>query len=349
MLADRLRIAGTHVHRDGAQPPGAREDRRLNLQAGRQPRARDAVSGGNGRARAERHHDRRLARRAWLLGVLGHGVGRRRVEFVKERVRGGRAGPFASPHDLAALMVDHEREVLVLALPADLVDANVVEIVQAAGIELVVADALDDPPDRVPVDPQHPLDRRLVSPRRQPRDQTLEIARELGARPGERDALRARPMLRAPQAPATAMDLKPPDPEIKMPPDRVLRPRVLTRPRRVPALGADQPPASQRHLDHDNIGLEANLPDPHPRQTQKPGKCRRDAHAVPPCKPLTLDSQQPAGEGGGRVPNQRATCENYLRPAKTCSRGKSRRHHHHIDAGRPTFWRRSTCTSDPRI
>ena len=29
-----------------------------------------------------------------------------------------------------------------------------------------------------------------------------------------------------------------------------------------------------------------------------------------PCKPLTLDSQQPAGEGGGRVPNQRATCEN---------------------------------------
>ena len=112
-------------------------------------------------------------------------------------------------------MVDHEREVLVLALPADLVDPDLVEIVQAAGIELVVADALDDPPDRVPVDPQHPLDRRLVGPRRQPRDQALEVARELRARPGERDALGPRPVPRAPQPPATAMDLQPPDPEIK--------------------------------------------------------------------------------------------------------------------------------------
>ena len=65
-------------------------------------------------------------------------------------------------------MVDHEREVLVLALPADLVDADLVEIVQPAGIELGIAHALDDPPDRVPVDPQHPLDRRLVRPGRQP-------------------------------------------------------------------------------------------------------------------------------------------------------------------------------------
>jgi transposase len=57
------------------------------------------------------------------------------------------------------------------------------------------------------------------------------------------------------------VDLKPPDPEIEMPPDRVHRPLVLARPRRVPALRADQPPAAQRHLDHHPIGLEANLPE----------------------------------------------------------------------------------------
>ena len=153
--------------------------------------------------------------------------------------------PSHAPHDLAALVVGDEREVVVLALPADLVDPDVIEIVEPVGIELVVADALDDPPDRVPVDPEHPLDRRLVGPRRQPRDQALEVARELRARPGERDALGARPVLRAPQPPAAAVDLKPPDPEIEMPPHRVLRPRVLARPGRVVAQRADQPPAAQ--------------------------------------------------------------------------------------------------------
>ena len=177
-------------------------------------------------------------------------------------------------------MVDHECEVLVLALPADLVDADVVEIAQAAGIELGVAYALDDPPDRVPVDPQHPLDRRLVGARRQPRDEAFEVACELRPRTGERDALGPRPVHRAPQPSTAATDLEPPDPEIQVPPDRVHRPLVLPSARRVPALGADQQPAAQRDLDYDPIGLEANLPDPHSRQTQKPGKCRGDAHAV---------------------------------------------------------------------
>ena len=81
VLADRLGVAGTHVHRDRLQPPGAREHRGLDLQAGLEPRARDAVSGGDGRARAERDHDRRLARRARLLGMLGWVIGGRRVEL----------------------------------------------------------------------------------------------------------------------------------------------------------------------------------------------------------------------------------------------------------------------------
>ncbi len=226
-----------------------------------------------------------------------------------------------------------------LALPADLVDADVIEVLQTIGVELVVADALDDPPDRVPVDPQHPLDRRLIGPRRQPRDQALKVPGELRPRPGERNALRPRPMLRAPQPPTTAMDLQPPDPEIKMPPDRVLRPRVLARRRRILALRADQPAAAKRHLDDHPVGLEPNLPDPHSGQAQKPGQCRRDAHAVPPCKPLDLEQPAACREGGGRVANQCATSENFLSRRKPCSNPESRSHPDHTDAGRASFSR----------
>jgi pyruvate, orthophosphate dikinase len=56
----------------------------------------------------------------------------------------------------------------VLALPADLVHADLIEIVQPAGIELIGTHTGDDPPDRVPVDPEHPL----VSGVRTPRDLT---------------------------------------------------------------------------------------------------------------------------------------------------------------------------------
>ena len=98
-------------------------------------------------------------------------VSGRRVELGEEGVGGFLALARAAPHDLAAPMVGDEREVVVLALPADLVDPDVVEIVEPVGVELVVADALDDPPDRVPVDPQHLRDRRSCRSRRQPRDQ----------------------------------------------------------------------------------------------------------------------------------------------------------------------------------
>lgn len=177
----------------------------------------------------------------------------------------------------------------------------------------------------------------------QPRDQALEVARELRVRSSERDRLCPRPVLRADQPPAPAMDLQPPSPEIQVPPDRVLRPRVLARRRRVPALRADQPPAGKRHLNDHPIGLEPNLLHQHPLpEAQKPGKCRRDAHAVPPCKPLTSDSQQPAGEGGGRVAHQCATSENFLRQRNVCSDAESGSHRVHIDAGRPQNQRRST-------
>ena len=112
--------------------------------------------------------DRLAVLTAWTC-VERQGCGDLGVELFEEPIGGLLARPVGSPHDLPALVVGHEREVVVLALPADLVDPDVEQVVEPAGIELVVADALDDPPDRVPVDPQHPLDRRLVGARRKPR------------------------------------------------------------------------------------------------------------------------------------------------------------------------------------
>ena len=277
-----------------------------------------------------------------LAGQLAVGPGCERdlrVELGEEPVGGLLARPIGAPHDLAATVVGDQREVVVLALPADLVDPDVEQLVEPVGIELVVADAPDDPPDRAPVDPEQPLDRGLVGPSREPCDQAFEVAGELRARAGERNALSPRSVHRAPQPPPAAVDLEPPDPEVQVPPDGVLRPRVLPRPARVPTLRADQPPAAQRDLHPHLVGLEPNLPDPHPRQAEKPGECRGDAHAVPPCKPLTF--KQPAACNGGqrRVAEQRATSENFLTRRKTCSAAQTGSNRHHIDAGRPVFLR----------
>ena len=92
----------------------------------------------------------------------------------------------------------------------------------------------------------HTVQQRLMA-----HDQAFEVTGELRAGPGERHGLGARAMHRAPQPPAPAVELKPPDPEIEMAPHRVLRPHVLPRPRRVPALRADQPAAAKRDL-HDH-------------------------------------------------------------------------------------------------
>ena len=315
---------------------GAREDRGVELAAVLEPRAGDAVAGRDGWAGAERDHDRRLLNSAPPAGLKRRlRGGGRRVELIEEGVGGGLTFALAAPDHLAALVVGDERDVVVLAFPADLIDPNLEQVLQTVGIELVVADAVDDSSDRVPVDPEHPLDRRLVSPRRQPCGQALEIARELRSWAGERNALGARSMLRAPQPPAPAVDLEAPDPEIQMAPHRVLRTRVLARPGRELAQRALQPAALERNLDHHHPGLEPDLAHPHAGQAQKPGKCRRDAHAVPPCKPLTFE--QPAACIGGRrrVANQHATSENFFSWGKPCSNPDSTTRPDHIDAGRP--------------
>ena len=81
-------------------------------------------------------------------------------------------------------------------------------------------------------------------------------------------------------------------------------------------------------------GLAPSLDFVAPRGAQ----CRRDAHAVAPCKPLTF--KQPAacqGIGGGRVANQSATSEDYFSAGKSRSNAESRAHLDHINAATPPY------------
>ena len=159
-------------------------------------------------------------------------------------------------------MVTDEGEVAVLLAPGHLVDADIEQLIQAVGVELVAGDALDDPPNGAPVDPHQPADRALVGPRSQVGDEALEVPGEVRARTGERNALGAHPMNRAGQSPQLRTDLKPPDPEIQVAPDREHRPDVVAVRGAERALRAHQTPAAQRHLHDDPVGLEANPSDP---------------------------------------------------------------------------------------
>jgi hypothetical protein len=189
-----LRVARAHVHRDRSKLSGAL------------PGPWRHVLGAV----------RSLCRRGWLLLDLnGFWLGRVSeqfgIELGEELIGGLLAGALGAPHHLPVVMIDDEREVPVLFSPADVVHSDVVEVVQAGGIKLIGADAADDPPDGAPVDPEHPLDRCLVRPGREPRDEAFEVARELRARAGERDALGTCPVLGAPQPPPAAVDLQPPE------------------------------------------------------------------------------------------------------------------------------------------
>jgi hypothetical protein len=134
---------------------------------------------------------------AGALGVAGSHVERdhldrvraRPADLVEEPVGGLGVAAFVAPDDLAADMVGDEGEIAVLHAPGNLIDPNLKEVLQPVRVQLVLADAGDDPADRVPVDPGQPLDRGLIGPRCQPRDELLEITGEPGAMTRERNTL----------------------------------------------------------------------------------------------------------------------------------------------------------------
>ena len=179
------------------------------------------MTGRDSRAGTERNHDRGLWRLSRLPGVRGRVIWRR-VELFEEGVGGGLALALAAPHHAAAAVIADQRQVAVALSPRDLVDRDLKQIAEPVGVEQLAADALDDPPDRLPVDPRQPAGGRLVGLRRQPDDEVLEIAREPRAVTSERDALHMHAVLGATKPSQPGVNLQPPAAEIEVAPDRVV-------------------------------------------------------------------------------------------------------------------------------
>ena len=276
VLTDALGVAAGHVHRDRAELAGAREDRGLDLAAGLEPGGLNAAAGRDGRAGAERDHDRRLGRRR--RRSVHARIGGRRVELGEELIGGGLPLAVAAPDHAAATVIADQRQVAVALSPRDLVDRDLKQLAEPVLADVLVGDTLDDPPDRLPVDPRQPAGRRLVGLGRQPRHEVVEVAREARAVAGERDALDVHAVLRTAQPPQPGADLQAPDPEIQMPPDRVVVLLVLAMARAVRALRALKAATTQRDGHADPIGLKVDRANPDSGQIEQARECARDAH-----------------------------------------------------------------------
>ncbi len=97
----------------------------------------------------------------------------------------------------------------------DLVDADAVQPVQPRRVQLVVDHPSDDRADRAPVDTAQPGHRGLVRPRRQPRDEILEVGDEPRPYTRERRPLGDHAMLGAAQPSQPGPHQQLPRPEIQ--------------------------------------------------------------------------------------------------------------------------------------
>src|SRR5215216_58655 len=190
-------------------------------------------------------------------------------------------------------MVDHAGQVTVMAPVADLVDADADQPLEPRLIEVVGEDALDDPPDGVPADPEQPGDRCLGHLLGQPRDDVFEVAGVARPRPRPRDRLELRPAAATPQPPQLALDDAAVGAQIEVAP-ALDAPPVDRQPTGLPAARADPSPAPQPHRHDHPVGGEADVDHRRARQTQKPVECRADTHVALLAGRLTLNSQQPA-------------------------------------------------------
>ena len=192
-------------------------------------------------------------------------------------------------------MITDEREIAVALAPRDLIQRDLKQIAQPVDGQKLVADALDDPPDGLPVDPDQPAGCGSVGLGHQPRHEVFEVAGEASAVTGERHALDQRPVLGAAQPPEPGMDLQSPDPQVQVAPDGVVVLGVLARHRLKRALRADKLLALQGDRDHHPIATEGDLSDPHPGQAQQTRECSGDAHRRRPPVRRTQTTREPTG------------------------------------------------------
>ena len=192
-----------------------------------------------------------------------------------------------------------------VALPApvrQLVAADRNQPGQPALIEVIGDDALDDPPDGVPGDPQQRLDLALGHLLGAERHQVLEVARVASVRARPRDGLDAHAAIAALHAPQLVLDEAAPAGDIEMPPapERA----VVGRPINLAAARADQPPARERDPHDDPLNAEDDIDDTGARERQQAVKCGGGPHAVLPERSLSFEHQQPAATTIVRAPQR---------------------------------------------
>src|SRR5215216_1540385 len=208
-------------------------------------------------------------------------------------------------------MVGDRGQVAVMAAIGDLVDADRDEPLEAALIEPVGDDALDDRADRVPPDPEQPRDRRERHLLGQPRDQILKVARVCGADPRPWDGLQAHAAVRASESSQLALDRAAAGAEIEVPP--ALDPAVmdLQRPG-LPAAAADAPatPQPNRH-EHAVVG-KRDVRHAGAGQAQQALECGADPHVALLGEPLAVEQPAACRQGGGGSLAFRASSEELL-------------------------------------
>ena len=181
-------------------------------------------------------------------------------------------------------MVGDARQVALPASPGDLIHADRDQAAQAALVEVVGDDALHDPPDRVPGDPQQPGERSLGHLLRKPRNDVLEVAGvgRIGPRP--RHGLVAHTAVPTPQPPQLALDYAAARAEIEVTP--ALHSPAVDAAAELAAARADTPPPPQTDGHDHPLGAETNIDHRRPGQAEHPVECARDAHVALPRKPL---------------------------------------------------------------
>jgi hypothetical protein len=249
------------------------------------------------------------------------------AEFSEEPVEGlgGLAG--TGPHDLRGLGVRHEREVVMLLAPRDLVHADHEQPLETVRIEHVSDHAFADPSDRAPRDPQQLRDRGLVGPGRQPRHQILDIAREPRAGTGEVHALDHDAMGGTAEPSQPRSDLELERTEIKVAPARVDQAGVVAATAPVATVRAHQRRATKRHLDCDGVASDVHLPDVHPIEAQQAVECGRDAHGLISLKVHGFDTAEQPTRRPVRVRSTSAFHHSRA-PTPTCDGDPGAQHPH---------------------
>ena len=261
---------------------------------------------------AARHVDRDRADRALAL-----------AEQIEEGLQRGGVAARCAPHDRPSPVVDDRGQVALAAAVADLVDADRDQTAQAPLVEVVFDDALDDPPDGVPADPQQAGDRCLGHLLREPRHDVLEVegVLSIGPRPGH--PLEVHAAVAAAQPAQLALDHAAVGAEVEMTP--ALQPPVvdLEPPAGLPATRTHPPPAPQSDGHDHPLGAEADVDNRCSGQAEHPRECGLDAHAVLLCRRLSFNTHQPA-TGRRRVQSALRKLRTKPQPRIPCSRGPTR-------------------------